>query len=129
MTLENVEKIQEEKFKKPRLLTDEILIQEFNSEELTALEIGRKYNMEVYRIKSAIQRLQKDGKIGYKNRAGKIISPPGVPPNKNKNTEGEKSEEKSLEELLKEASTMEDKGQLSTYHKALIIEIIHKLVF
>jgi len=117
-------------------LTEENLINDFNSEKYSAADLAKKYNTTLGDIKSKTSKLQRIGKIGYKDRSGKIITKPGEKSPRIKFKEGKKeySIEKvkmgTLAEMLNDISqeSEERKTCISTFHKELLIEVLHKLI-
>lgn len=131
--------------------TDEILINDFNSEKLSITKMAEKYNLPINDIKKDIKRLQREERIGFKGTNGKVITKPGESfPEKLKRSKNAKpgpkpkkkkyslkdteefsdNESSKLGDMLKDLSTSEDmeKENVSTYHKELLIEVIHKLI-
>lgn len=129
-------------------LTDEVLIQEFNSELISTPKIAEKYKFPLNIVKNRVRRLQLNGTIGFKDRSGKVVTKPGDPSprakkkKKRKYVWKDKKEEfpvfekvsaedgSKLEDLLKNTNEEEPTfdQSISAYHKELLIELLHKLI-
>lgn len=100
---------------------DDVIIEDFNSEKFTIAEMAKKLNMKLSPLKSSIARLQKGGYIGKKDKNGKVTTPP-IKEKKKKATK-----KPSLEDMVK-ALGDGDIENISTLHKEMIIEILHKII-
>jgi len=100
-------------------LTDELLIEEWNAEILSAPQIAEKYGESKVKTRSRISKMQYQGLLGKKSKSGKKLKL--VKPSKNK--EGEKD----LMELLKEVGSQPDEG-ISVAHKEMLIEVLHRIL-
>lgn len=110
--------------------TNENLIQDFNSEEFTIIEMAEKYNVKESLLKSRLIKLKQDNMIGKKNSMGKLITSSLTktitepPPSKPK-----KKKEPGLKEMMKSISNNASVNEnISTLHKEMLIEILHKII-
>jgi len=108
-----------------KLNQDDIIL-DFNSEKISVPKMAEKYNVRVNLMRSTLKKLQQDGIIGRKNKAGKIV----VPPKKFKYNKKAvpKTNNESLADLLNNVGSKIEKESISTLHKEMLVEILHRII-
>jgi len=120
-------------------VSDEQIVLDFNSEMLTVKKMSEKYGIKQDILKTRIAKLQRAGIIGRKNKVGKIVAPPRKFKYKydKKNKVGSKiyehekksnSKKPSLSDMLGDIDSKVEKTSISTLHKEMLVEILHKLI-
>ena len=105
-------------------VTDEQLIEDFNSETMTYQQIADKHGKSITKIKSAISKCQRNGLVGKKNKSGKIIKNSKKSQLETKNKGGDE-----LLNLLNGVGDLKiDKENISISHKEMLIEILHRVL-
>ena len=99
------------------------LIKLFNSQEFSIREISEYMGISIYTVRSTVLRLQKQGVLNKKRRDGSFINNPTPEMPKAEQT----VMEPALQQLMDEAELIETTNAISTYHKELLIEILHKV--
>ena len=112
-------------------LLEKDIISDFNSEQISVPKMAVKHGIKIAIMQSKIKKLQFNGILGRKNKSGKIIIPPQVfkydktpKVKKSKNN----SSKMKLGELLTVMENKIETEEISTLHKEMLVEILHKVI-